>query len=100
MVLHGVHFPIDRLAAFCRANGVARLSLFGSILTDRFGHASDVDMLVEFLPASRPTLLCMARMEHELAGLVGRKVDLRTPEDLSKYFRGEVVAGARLLHAA
>ena len=100
MVLHGVDFPIDRLAAFCRANGVARLSLFGSILTDRFGPTSDVDVLVEFRPEARPTLLSMARMEGELACLLGRTVDLRTPEDLSKYFRREVVAGARLLHAA
>ncbi len=100
MTLHSVHFPIDRLARFCQAHGVARLSLFGSILTEHFGPESDVDVLVEFRSEATPTLFSMASMEFELTDLLGRKVDLRTAEDLSTYFRSAVVGKARLLHAA
>lgn len=100
MTLHGVDFPMDRIATFCRAHGVARLSLFGSILTEAFTPTSDVDVLVEFLPGRTPGLIAISGMELELAAIVNRTVDLRTPQDLSKYFRHEVVAGARLLHAA
>lgn len=100
MAHQGIDIPQDRLAEICRRYGVKRLSLFGSILTDRFGPQSDVDMLVEFLPATRVTLLDMVGLETELSDLVGRKVDLRTAEDLSRYFRDRVLREARLQYAA
>lgn len=100
MVVNGVQFQVDRIAALCRRYGVARLSLFGSILRDDFGPASDVDVLVEFLPATRIGLIGMANLEAELGEVIGRRVDLRTPADLSRLFRDEVVASARVLHAA
>jgi hypothetical protein len=84
----------DRLAQFCRRNHIVRLSLFGSVLTDRFGPGSDVDVLVEFAPDHTPGLFDIARMERELSAIVGRKVDIRTAEDLSRYFREAVVAAA------
>ncbi|MBS0195460.1 MAG: nucleotidyltransferase family protein [Planctomycetes bacterium] len=107
MLINGVNFPDDEIAAFCRRHGVARLSLFGSILRPPspeggygFRPTSDVDMLVEFQPGARPTLMSLARMEGELSELIGRAVDLRTAGDLSRLFRDEVVTTARLLHAA
>jgi uncharacterized protein len=100
MVLHGIHFPQDALAEFCRRNGIRRLSLFGSILRDDFGPDSDVDMLVEFEPNKRIGWIGIAGLSLELAGIIGRRVDLRTPHDLSDCFRGSVVAEARTLHAA
>lgn len=100
MLINGVNFPQDRLADICRRYGAARLSLFGSILRDDFRADSDVDMLVEFLPQTRIGLIGIANMEAELGEAVGRRVDLRTPPELSRYFRDEVVEGARLLHAA
>ena len=90
MLINGVNFPEDRIADFCRRHGVARLSLFGSILREPtpeggygFRPTSDVDVLVEFMPGARPTLLSLARMEGELSELIGRNVDLRTAGDLS-----------------
>jgi hypothetical protein len=100
MTLHGVNFPVDALAEICRRYGAQRLSLFGSILRDDFTEKSDVDILVEFLPQTRIGLIGMANMEAELSQAIGRRVDLRTPGDLSRYFRDEVISRARPLHAA
>lgn len=90
----------ERVVAFCRRNRISRLSLFGSATRDDFGPLSDVDLLVEFEPGARVGLFQMVRMEEELSVLVGRRVDLRTPAELSRYFRDEVVAGAEVLFAA
>ena len=90
----------DKLAEFCRRNHIKKLSLFGSVLTERFGPDSDVDFLVEFEPHNGPGYFGLARMERELSELVGRRVDLRTPFELSRYFRDEVVAGAQVQYSA
>lgn len=107
MLINGVNFPEDRIAEFCRRHGVARLSLFGSILRPPspeggfgFRPGSDVDVLVEFLPDRIPGLLALSGMRIELSELINRQVDLRTPEELSRYFRDEVLREARVLHAA
>ena len=85
------------LAQFCRAHRIGRLALFGSQLKGTAKPESDIDLLVEFLPQARPTLLDMARIEIELSQtLGGRKVDLRTPQNLSRYFRDEVVRTAEV----
>ena len=89
------------ISRFCRKNHVRRLSLFGSVLRDDFGPDSDVDVLVEFKQGHVPGLLGMARLARELSVCFGgRTVDLRTPEDLSRYFRDEVVASAEVQYAA
>ena len=91
----------DTLAQFCRRHHIRRLSLFGSQLKGTAGPDSDIDLLVEFLPDARPTLLDMAQIEIELSqALGGRKVDLRTPEDLSHFFRHEVVRAAEVQYVA
>jgi uncharacterized protein len=89
-----------RIAEFCRRNHILRLSLFGSVLREDFGTQSDVDFLVEFERGFTPGFLGLARMELELTELVGREVDLRTPGELSTYFRDEVIAGAEVQYAA
>lgn len=94
-----VSVPADRLAAFCRANGIARLSIFGSALRADFRPDSDVDILVEFETGRTPGLLGLAGMELELGEMFGRKVDLRTPEDLSRYFRQSVLDEAQPQYA-
>lgn len=92
---------IDRgaLEDFCRRHHVRRLSLFGSVLTDRFRADSDVDVLVAFEAGQTPSLVGMAALELELSALVGRKVDLRTASELSRYFRGEVLRESELQYA-
>ena len=68
--------PRDRIAEFCRANGIARLAIFGSALRDDFGPDSDIDVLVKFDETAHPTLFDMSRMEAELKAILGREVDL------------------------
>ena len=92
--LHGVKIPQAEVARFCRRNGIRRLSLFGSIFTDRFRAESDVDLLVEFEEGRVPGFFGLAQMEIELTEMIGRKVDLRTPQELSRYFRQDVVDAA------
>jgi len=95
-------FQIDteQIAEFCRANHIRRLSLFGSVLRDDFSPESDLDVLVEFEDGHVPGLFGLARIERNLSEmLAGRKVDLRTPEDLSRYFRDDVLAEAEVQYA-
>ena len=95
-----ISFPKDRIAAFCRERGIRRLAVFGSALRPDFEPESDIDILVEFEPNRTPGLFGMARMERELSALLGdRKVDLRTPEDLSRYFRQDVLDEAEVQYA-
>lgn len=96
------HLPVSEttLAAFCEKHGIRRLALYGSALRDDFGPDSDIDLLVEFEPDRIPGLLGVAGMELALSDLfAGRKVDLRTPEDLSPYFRKEVQSRADIQYA-
>ena len=93
---------IDRtkLSDFCRRHNIRKLSFFGSVLRDDFRSDSDVDVLVEFEPGRVPGFIRLAGIETELSALLGgRVVDLRTVEDLSPYFRDEVIASAELQYA-
>ncbi len=93
--------PREKIADFCRKHGIRRLAIFGSALREDFHPDSDVDMLVEFEPDRIPTLFDLAGMEQELSALLGgRKVDLRTPGDLSRYFRRRVMEEAEVQYAA
>ena len=60
---------------------------------------SDVDLLVEFEPGQEPGLLALAEMEAALSALLGRPVDMRTAQDLSRYFRDEVLQTAEVQYA-
>ncbi|MBL8529541.1 MAG: nucleotidyltransferase family protein [Burkholderiales bacterium] len=88
------------LARFCATHHIRRLSLFGSQLKGTAGPDSDIDLLVEFDPEHIPGLFGVAGMEIELSELLGRKVDLRTAGDLSRYFRDDVVRTAEVQYAA
>lgn len=91
--------PIKRIVDYCKKHpSITKLSLFGSALSDSLKEDSDIDLLVEFEPDQTPSLFTMINMEDELAILLGRKTDLRTAQDLSKYFRDEVVSSARALY--
>lgn len=92
--------PIPEIADFCRRHAITRLSLFGSVLREDFSPSSDIDVLVEFLPGKAPGFIAFAGLQLELSKILGRTVDLKTPADLSGYFREEVLREARLLHAA
>lgn len=96
MAKTNISLPHGEIAAFCRRNHIRKLSLFGSVLRDDFGPDSDVDVLVEFEEGRVPGLLRLVGMKNELSKIAGREVDLRTPEDLSRYFREEVVTSAQV----
>ena len=89
------------LEEFCQRHNIRRLALFGSVLHGTAKPDSDIDLLVEFLPGMEPGLIGLSAMDVELSHLYGgRKVDLRTANDLSRYFRDEVVSTALLQYAA
>lgn len=87
--------PHEAIARFCRERGIRRLAFFGSVIRDDFTPESDVDVLVEFEPGRVPGLFAFVGYQADLSKLLGREVDLRTPGDLSKYFRDEVLAEAQ-----
>lgn len=91
----------DTLAMLCRQHHIYRLSLFGSQLKGTARPDSDLDLLVEFEPEAAVTLLDMARIEGQLSALLGgRAVDLRTPADLSRHFRADVLRTAEPQYVA
>jgi uncharacterized protein len=91
----------EALAALCRRSGIRRLSLFGSVLKGTERPDSDIDLLVEFEPGAKPTYFKLAEIEAELSTLLaGRRVDLRTAEELSRYFRPDVLREAHLEYEA
>lgn len=85
------------LARLCRSHRIRRLSLFGSELKGNARPDSDIDLLVEFERDAAPSLFDLATIEQQLSALLGgRRVDLRTPADLSRYFRDEVIREAEV----
>ena len=93
--------PKSKLAEFCRRHHIEKLSLFGSVLREDFRSDSDIDVLVEFEPGHVPGLFGLSDMETELSTLLGgRKVDIRTPAELSRYFRDRVLREAKVQYAA
>ncbi|MCK4265832.1 MAG: nucleotidyltransferase family protein [Thermoplasmata archaeon] len=96
-----VELPKDKVVSFCKRHHIIKLAIFGSALRSDFRSDSDVDILVEFESGHTPSFFRLFDMEDELSSLIGgRKVDLRTPEDLSRYFRNQVLATAVVQYAA
>lgn len=97
-----IHIAVDAdtIAQFCSKHSIKRLAFFDSVLRDDFRPDSDVDVLVVFEEEREPGLMRLAGMERELSEILKRKADMRTPEDLSRYFRDEVVANAETQYAA
>lgn len=94
--------PIDsrKIADFCRHHHIKRLALFGSVLREDFRPDSDVDILVEFEAGHPVGFIQMGGMELELSEILKRKVDLRTPAELSRYFRQKVLETAQVQYVS
>ena len=88
-----ISVPHEKLSAFCRRNHIKRLAFFGSVLRGDFKPTSDIDVLVEFEKGQTPGFEFF-RMQEKLSELLGRKVDLNTPGDLSRYYRDRVLREA------
>ena len=85
----------EKIAEFCRRHHICKLALFGSVLRDDFGPESDIDVLVEFEVGHVPGL-AFFNMEAELDEILGHKVQLHTPQFLSRHFRERVMAEAEV----
>jgi predicted nucleotidyltransferase len=94
-----INIPSEKIEKFCKKHHIRKLSLFGSALRDDFSPESDLDILVEFDPAHIPGFIRLAGMEIELTEILGRKVDMRTAQDLSRYFREDVLNSAKVQYA-
>ncbi|MCZ2149652.1 MAG: nucleotidyltransferase family protein [Bryobacterales bacterium] len=100
MTVADIEIPEARIGDLCRREGIRRLALFGSVLTGCFSESSDIDVLVEFRPGTKVGFFRLADIQAELSRLFGgRTIDLRTPMDLSRYFRDEVVRDAMVVYA-
>jgi predicted nucleotidyltransferase len=86
-----ISIPSEKITRFCQHHHIQKLSFFGSVLRADFSSDSDIDILVEFDPEHIPGLIRLSAIEQELSTILQRKVDLRTPEDLSHYFRQEIL---------
>ena len=95
-----IQFQKNRIEQFCIKYHIERLSFFGSVLRQDFRPDSDVDVLVEFQPGRRVGYIRLAEMELALSDILGRKADLRTPAELSRYFRDEVMVEAEVQYVA
>jgi len=93
-----INLPYSEIRAFCQRQSIRKLSLFGSVLRDDFGPNSDVDMLVEYETGARIGYFEVIAMQDELTDIIGQHVDLRTPQELSQYFRNRVLDTAVLLY--
>ena len=93
-----IDIPEDKIAEFCKRNGIQRLSLFGSVLRDDFTPESDVDVLVEFKPGRTPGLAFFGSIPDDLSEILGRRVDINTPQCLSPYFRQKVLEAAEVIY--
>jgi len=91
--------PKKKIEEFCKKHHIRKLSFFGSVLRRDFTPKSDLDVLVEFEPGQVVGFLRLAALEIELSRISNRKVDLRTPAELSRYFRQEVLDSAEVQYA-
>jgi predicted nucleotidyltransferase len=87
-----------KIERFCRKYHIVYLALFGSVLTSNFSEKSDIDILVRFEKKHIPHLFSFAGIESELGEIIGREVDLKTPNDLSPLFRDDVLAKAKTIY--
>ena len=90
--------PIEKIREYCETQPIARLSLFGSAARNELTPESDVDLIVEYMPNARVGLFAMSGHRLDLVDIVGREVDLCTPNGLSPYIRDEVLDSARLIY--
>ena len=88
----------EKIECFCKKYHIAYLAFFGSVLTSHFTEKSDVDVLVKFEKKFTPHLFGLIQMESELSEIIGYQVDLKTPNELSRYFRDDVLAQAKMIY--
>ncbi len=91
--------PEDRIREYCARQPIRRLSLFGSATRNELTPDSDINLLVEYLPDAPVSLFDMGGHLTDLSEIIGRRVDLCTPDGLSPYIRDEITGSAKLVYA-
>jgi predicted nucleotidyltransferase len=90
-----VQFDRNRLAEYCRRNGIVRLRMFGSAVRGEERPDSDVDLIADFgVPVGYFELI---RAEDDLAGFFGRRVDLLTEPAISPFMRDTILQSAQVI---
>ena len=93
-----IDLPLDAIQAFCERHHIRKMMLFGSVLREDFRPDSDVDVLVEFEPDAKPTLFDLGGIQMDLQDLIGRAVDVGTPNMLSPYIKEKVLESAQVIY--
>ena len=91
--------PVERIRALCAEYPIRELAVFGSVLTNSFGEASDVDFLIEFEPEATVGFLTLAALQERLSSIVGRPVDLVPKAGLKPLLVEPVLAAAQVIYA-
>ncbi len=94
-----IALPVEEIRAYCEQQPIKRLSLFGSALRNELEPDSDIDLLVEYLPEASIGYFAMAQHLIDLSEILGREVDLCTPNSLSHYIRQDIIESARPIYA-
>ncbi|MCB9009280.1 MAG: nucleotidyltransferase family protein [Ardenticatenaceae bacterium] len=97
MLAQNIFIPEEAIKAFCQRHKIINLAFFGSILGPDFKPESDVDVLVEFESGHIPGFEFFS-MQDELTEILGRPVELHTPNFLSPHFRENVIKEAQVLY--
>ena len=92
-----IEIPYSAISKLCQDYHIRKLALFGSVLRNDFRPDSDLDILVEFAEGKTPGF-GFIEIQDRLTQLFGRTVDLNTPQDLSRYFRDEVISEAEVIY--
>ena len=79
-------------------DNIEKVSLFGSYLRNEAKDDSDVDVLVEFKPTAKIGFFEFVRFQRRLSDFVGKKVDLLTPEAISKFLREKILKEAEIIY--
>jgi predicted nucleotidyltransferase len=79
---------------------IKSVALFGSHVHGTARDDSDIDVLIDFDPQAAIGLFEFIEIQDQLSEALGRKVDLLTPQALSKYFREEVLQEAEPVYEA
>lgn len=81
-----------------RAAGVQRLQLFGSVARNEATQDSDVDLLADFDPARRWSLVSLGSVQDRLRRILGTNVDLSSPAWLREHVKERAVREAVLVY--
>lgn len=96
-----IDIPLDDIFKLAKCYRLKELALFGSVLGDRFGPESDIDVLIEFLPEANVSLFDIVDIEDELRALFGRDVDVVEKTGLKNPFRRRaILSNYEVIYAA